>query len=60
MHSVSFFNCMRFEQHVLRPSTLLTDTGLLHRDMAPQVCTGRAKRGRIFSLDDSEVSCVSE
>ena len=42
--------------HVLIPSTMLTDTGLLHRDMAPQVC----KKGRIFSLDDSGVSCVSE
>ena len=49
---------------MLRPNTMLTNMGLLHRVMASQVCTGLAKGGGTggggISLDDSGVSCVSE
>ena len=46
---------------MLRPNTMLTNMGLLHRVMASKVCTGLAKGGGGgISLDDSGVSCVSE
>ena len=59
VHGVSIFNCMRFEQHVLRTKVQCLQIYGTLTQMASQVCIhGMGEEMGMFSLDDSGVSCV--